>query len=99
MRASDRLRHNSGYNNAIEEDRRLAQPIEQLIANSLGISENRVTDGLGYRTIPEWDSLSHVTLMTMLESEYGVSIDEDRMIELINVRAIRVFLAGNGAPK
>ncbi len=67
-------------------------PVEQVVAATLGISSGAVTDALEFNSIPEWDSLNHVNLMLALESAYGVEIDEDRMIELTNVRAIRDFV-------
>jgi citrate synthase len=70
----------------------LAKPLEDVIAGALRISSAKVTDALAFNAVPEWDSLAHMELMLALESAYGVSIDEDRMIELISVGAIRRFL-------
>lgn len=71
-------------------------PIEQVIAATFGISPGAVTDTLEFNAIPEWDSLNHVNLMLALESEYSIEVDEERMIELTNVRAIRDFLNEEG---
>lgn len=70
----------------------MAKPLEEVIAGTLRINPTKVTDALAFNAIPEWDSLAHMDLMLALESAYGVSIDEDRMIELISVDAIRRFL-------
>lgn len=70
----------------------MAKPLDEVIAGALRISPAKVTDALAFNAIPEWDSLAHMELMLALESAYGVSIDEDRMIELISVGAIRRFL-------
>ena len=70
----------------------MAKPLEEVIAGALRISPTKVTDALAFNAIPEWDSLAHMELMLALESAYGVSIDEDRMIELISVGAIRQFV-------
>lgn len=66
--------------------------LEHVIAEVLRISVSNVTDALRFNEIPEWDSLSHVNLMVALESAYSVSIDEDRMLELTDVAAIRQFI-------
>jgi citrate synthase len=68
------------------------RPVNQLIAAQLRIAEARIRDELAFGTIPEWDSLNHVELMVALEAEYGVAIDEDKMVELTTVRAIRTFV-------
>jgi citrate synthase len=72
--------------------------LSDLIAEQLRVPVARVRDDLAFGTIPEWDSLNHVNLMTALEKEYGVTIDEDRMVELIDVRAIRSFVDGQDGP-
>jgi len=75
----------------------LSKPIEDVVASTFRIEPSRVTDALAFNCIPQWDSLAHVELMLALESEYGVSIDEDRMIELTSVGRIRDFL-DHGTP-
>ena len=66
--------------------------IDQVVADVLGISLAQVNDELSYGSIREWDSLNHVNLMLALEREYGAEIDEDRMVELTSVEAIRRFV-------
>lgn len=72
--------------------------IEELLASVMGIAVERVTDDLEYDGIPEWDSLHHVNLILKLEEEYGKEIDEDLMVELTSIQAIRRFIAGEGGP-
>ncbi|MCA1652893.1 MAG: acyl carrier protein [Sphingomicrobium sp.] len=70
----------------------MAEKIDQLIADAFKISPDQVDDSLEYGSIEGWDSLAHVTLMLQIESEYDVEIDEDTMIELTSVRAIREYV-------
>jgi acyl carrier protein len=74
------------------------KPLSDLIAEQLRIPAARVRDDLSFGGIPEWDSLNHVNLMTALEKEYGVTIDEDLMVELIDVRAIRSLVDRTAPP-
>lgn len=67
--------------------------VDQLIARALGIAEDRVTGGLEYQSIREWDSLGHVSLLVAIEQEYGVEIDDDLTLGLRSVAAIRDFAA------
>ncbi|MFF4322859.1 citrate/2-methylcitrate synthase [Streptomyces sp. NPDC001568] len=69
--------------------------VERLIARTLGIAEDRVTEGLEYQSIREWDSLGHVSLMVALEGEYGVEVDDELILTLRSVAAIRDFVAGH----
>ncbi|MCA9511152.1 MAG: acyl carrier protein [Myxococcota bacterium] len=69
------------------------EALTQLVAETFGIAPDRVRDELAYESIPEWDSLNHVNLMLALEQRTGRSIDEDTMVELTTVAAIREFVA------
>lgn len=71
----------------------MADRIDSLIADALKISPEEVRDDLGYGSIESWDSLAHVSLMLQLESEYDLEIDEDTMVELTSVRAIKDYLS------
>ena len=74
----------------------MPERLEEVMAEALRVSPSAVTDTLAVNAIPQWDSLAHVELMIALERAYGVSIDENRMLELVSVRAIRDFLAHAG---
>jgi citrate synthase len=67
--------------------------VEQVIAETLGVRVDSVTDGLEFQQIPEWDSLNHVNLMLALEKEYDVEIDAEGIVSLTSVPAIRTFVA------
>ncbi|MGF1431024.1 citrate/2-methylcitrate synthase [Kitasatospora sp. LaBMicrA B282] len=68
---------------------------DQLIARTLGIDVEAVTADLEYQSVREWDSLGHVALMVALENAHGVHIDDDLMLTLRSVAAIRAFVDGD----
>jgi citrate synthase len=43
-------------------------------------------------TLQNWDSLGHINLVLAIEETYGVIVDEDAVVELTSVRAIRDFV-------
>ncbi|MFF9347265.1 citrate/2-methylcitrate synthase [Streptomyces sp. NPDC014734] len=69
--------------------------VDALVARTLGITEDRVTDALEYQSIREWDSLGHVSLMVALEEAYGVTVDDELTLSLRSVVAIREFAEGS----
>ena len=71
--------------------------ISRLVATTLGIPIERVTDDLAFSEVAEWDSLNHVNLMLALEGALHIEIDEDQMVELTTVKAIREFAATRGS--
>lgn len=70
----------------------MTSKIDQIIAQALKIAPNEVQDDLAYGTVETWDSLAHVSLMLQIENEYDVEIDEDTMVELNSVAAIRDYV-------
>lgn len=73
----------------------MSDDLEGLLASALKIPRSRLTDDLEYGAIEQWDSLSHVNLMLSLEAAYDVEIDEDTMIELTSIAAIKDFVRSN----
>ena len=67
--------------------------IQELVAATLGIPASQVTDELAFSEVAQWDSLNHVNLMLALEQALQTEIDEDLMVQLTSVRAIRDFAA------
>ncbi|MFR0352440.1 citrate/2-methylcitrate synthase [Streptomyces sediminimaris] len=68
--------------------------VDALVARTLGITEDRVSDALEYQSIREWDSLGHISLMVALEETYGVTVDDELTLALRSVGAIREFAEG-----
>lgn len=49
--------------------------------DALSIKEDIVNSKLEYNSIPEWDSIGHMSLIGALEDEFGISIDTDDIID------------------
>ena len=48
---------------------------------SLEIEIDLVDDKLEYNSIPEWDSIGHMTLMSGLEEEFNISIETEDIVD------------------
>ncbi len=59
------------------EDRVRAQFVE-----CFGITADIVVDDLEYATIPQWDSVAHMSLIVCLEDEFDIMIDTDDVIDM-----------------
>ena len=55
----------------------------------LGIDGSRLTDSDSPRSIPQWDSVTHLQLMLALESEFSIEFSPEEMAKLSSVGAIR----------
>lgn len=61
-------------------------------ANALNIDAAAVVDNLSYQGIPEWDSVSHMVLITELEDAFGISIDTNDVIDMSSVAKAKEIL-------
>ena len=57
----------------------------QSFANALNISLEQISDSLIYQSIAEWDSITHMILISQLEEDFDVSIDTDDVIDMSSV--------------
>jgi len=47
--------------------------------------------------VPKWDSLGHMSMVALLEKEFGLQFEVDEIMEMATVRRILEILAKKGA--
>lgn len=62
--------------------------IKEIIADTLGIDIERITDDLTAGDIEEWDSVGNLTIISTIEEELEVDIPIEDLYELNNIKAI-----------
>lgn len=62
--------------------------IKEIIADTLGIDIERITDDLAAGDIEEWDSIGNLTIISTIEEELEVDIPIEDLYELNNIKAI-----------
>ena len=58
--------------------------------------EDSMLDNLVYQGIPEWDSISHMELMTILEKEFSIEMEIDDIIDFSSFELGKNILAKYG---
>ena len=58
--------------------------------------DNSVLETLAYQGIPEWDSISHMELMTILEQQFSIEMDIDDIIDFSSFEAGKKILSKYG---
>jgi len=53
----------------------------QAFINAFSIDKKKLENGLEYNSIPEWDSIGHMTLISELEQLFKISIETDDVID------------------
>ncbi len=61
-------------------------------SDALTIDGSMVKDSLMYQSIPEWDSISHMVLISRIEETFDVSIDTDDVIDMSSVAKAKDIL-------
>jgi acyl carrier protein len=64
----------------------------EAFSEALAIPKTDITDDLAYQSISEWDSITHMILISQLEDTFGISIDTDDVIDLSSVGKAREIL-------
>lgn len=70
--------------------------MEKIFNEVFGIPTSSVNDDLAFDTIPSWDSLTHMQLITLLEETYRVELTGDEIADMRSVRDARAALLAHG---
>jgi acyl carrier protein len=66
--------------------------IRAIMAEVLRLPVERIGADAAIGTVPNWDSTAHMRMMIALEDEFGVELDESRMIEMTSFSSIRAVV-------
>lgn len=58
------------------------QKLREIFAESLGIEMSQVTEELTYNTIPEWDSIAHMALISEIDDQFDTMLDTDDVLDM-----------------
>lgn len=72
------------------------EQLYKVFAKAFEIPVETVNDQLEYHGIAEWDSMSHLVLVSELENSYGISIDTEDVLEMGNVEKVKRILQKYG---
>lgn len=58
------------------------QKLREIFAESLGIDISQVTEELTYNSIPEWDSIAHMALISEIDDQFDTMLDTDDVLDM-----------------
>ena len=62
--------------------------VKRVMAQVLGVRIDDIPDEASPDTIESWDSLSHLNLVMALEQEFGITLAEEQIVELLSCEII-----------
>jgi len=68
----------------------------QAFTEALEIEELVVVDSLEYQSIEQWDSISHMILISELEEVFDIELDTDDVIEMSSVAKAKEIMSKHG---
>ncbi|MCZ4313801.1 acyl carrier protein [Comamonadaceae bacterium G21597-S1] len=68
------------------------EQLQEVMATTLNVAPQKITDSTTDEDLPSWDSLGHVNLMLALEQTFGVYLDVEDFPTLNSVQAIMAYL-------
>jgi acyl carrier protein len=74
----------------------MEQKLKQIFSETLGIDEGMVNDDLKYNSIPEWDSLAHMSLVAAIDDEFDIMLETEDVIDMSSFAKAKEILVKYG---
>lgn len=58
------------------------EKLRKIFSEALNIKIETVTDNLEYNSIPEWDSVAHMSLVAAIDGGFDIMLDTDDVIDM-----------------
>jgi len=66
----------------------IEEKVKEIIAKVLEVPVDQINEDTAIGDIPEWDSLSHIQIISAIEKEFGFHFTPDVMMDLEDVSDI-----------
>jgi acyl carrier protein len=67
--------------------------IIKIIAEELALMPSEIMEDLHYNSIPEWDSVAHMSLVSAFEAEFDISFQNEEIAEMTTITAINDIIS------
>lgn len=58
------------------------EKLKQVFVDSLSIDASLVVDDFAFNSIPEWDSIAHMALVTEIDDVFDIMLDTDDVLDM-----------------
>jgi acyl carrier protein len=74
----------------------LQERLKNLMADVFAVDVSEIDEHSSPDTIERWDSVNHLTLVIALEEQFGVTLSDDDVRDIVSYTAIERVLRDNG---
>ena len=64
---------------------------------TLNINSSLVKDTLTYQSIPQWDSMAHMSLIAEIDNTFDTMLDTEEILDMSSVKKAKEILSKYGA--
>jgi acyl carrier protein len=64
------------------------EKVIEVVARTMDVPAHSLSAESGPATVEAWDSLRHMNLVLALEEEFGIRLDDERIMRMITVGAV-----------
>ena len=68
------------------------EKLRDIFSEALGIGKDQCVDSLEYSSIPEWDSIAHMTLIAGIDEGFSIMMETDDVIDMSSFGKAREIL-------
>ncbi|MBD1381931.1 acyl carrier protein [Metabacillus arenae] len=66
--------------------------LKLIFSETLGIDESNIKDDLRFNSIPEWDSLAHISLVAEIEEKFKITFEAEDIMEMTSFAEAKAIL-------
>jgi acyl carrier protein len=70
--------------------------VKQCVASALSLAAGDIDDDTSFGSLPQWDSMGHMTVVLAVEQEFGVAFESYQIAELTSVSSIVSAVIAHG---
>lgn len=57
------------------------EELKKIFIQSLSIDKKNFSENIKYNSVPQWDSIGHMTLVAAIEEKFKITIDTDDIVD------------------
>jgi acyl carrier protein len=66
----------------------MEERLRKIMADVFLLDVNEIDVNSSPDSIPQWDSIGHLNLVTAIEEEFGIKIDDEQITQMLNFKLV-----------
>ncbi len=66
----------------------MEERVKKIMADVFLLDISEINENSSPDSIPQWDSIGHLNLVTAIEEEFGIKIEDDQITQMLNFKLV-----------